>query len=160
MGISFGGTLGVQSRSESVAEGAQAALERPNLIEQGAQGSQESILNHFRSILERFLGVQSAPRIGRAESRSTFAKIDIFPLGDRLFLHFAFPEVSQKRSGVPSRRSLDTLGGSWGVPGGRQGRPGAFLGSLLGDFGRLLGDLRGPEGPQDAPRTEFGRIWG
>ena len=134
MEISFGGTLGVRSRSESVAKGAQAALERPNLIEKGAQGSQESILNHFRPILERFQGDQSAPRIGRAESRSTFAKLDLFRFDDRLLLDFTYPEASRGRS-------LGTLGRSWGAPGAPQGRSWPFLGSLLGCFRALLGDL-------------------
>ena len=92
--ISFGGFLGVLRRSESAAEGAQGALERPNLTEEDAAAAQEPTLEHSGSILELFGGVQSAPRIGRRESRSTFAKIDFFCLGDRLFLDFAFPEAS------------------------------------------------------------------
>ena len=78
MEISLEGTLGVLSRPGSVAEGAQAALERPNLTEEDAQAAQKPTLEHSGSILELFGGVQSAPRIGRGESRSTFAKIDFF----------------------------------------------------------------------------------
>ena len=37
-------TLGARSRSELVAEGAQAALERPNLTEEDAQAAQEPTL--------------------------------------------------------------------------------------------------------------------
>ena len=74
-------------------------------------------MEHSGLILERFEGVQSAPRIGRAESRSTFAKIDVFRLGDRLFLDFASPEASQERSWAPSGRSLGTLGCSWDASG-------------------------------------------
>ena len=69
-----------RSRSDAVLEGAQAALERPNLTEEDAQAAQEPTLVHSGSILELFGGVQSAPRIGRAESRSTSAKIDFFRL--------------------------------------------------------------------------------
>ena len=125
---------GVLSRSESVAEGARGAFERPNVIEGGAQAAQEPTLDDSGSILRGFQGVQSAPRIGRAESRSTFAKIDFFRLGDRLFLDFASPEASQERSWAPSGRSLATLGRSWGAPGAPQGRPWASLASLLGAF--------------------------
>ena len=92
--MSFEGTLGARSQPGSVAEGAQAALERPNLTEEDAQAAQGPTLEHSGSILERFGGVQSAPRIGRAEPRSTFANIGFFRLGDRLFLDFAFPEAS------------------------------------------------------------------
>ena len=80
--ILFEGTLAGRSRSESVAEGARGAFERPKVIEGDAQAAQEPTLDHSGSILERFEGVQSAPRIGRAESRSTFATIDFFRLGD------------------------------------------------------------------------------
>ena len=48
----FRGTLRLRSRSESVAERAQAALERPNLTEEGAQAAQERTLEHSGSILE------------------------------------------------------------------------------------------------------------
>ena len=98
--------------------------------------------------------MQSAPRIGRAESRSIFAKIDFFRLGDRLFLDFASPEASQERSGAPSGLSLGTLGRSWGAPGAPQGRPWASLASLLGcflSFGVTFEPLK-------APRTGQGRI--
>ena len=91
MEISFGGTSGARSRSEAVLEGARSALERPKVTEGGPQAAQEPTLDHSGSILERFQGVQSAPRIGRAESRSTFAKIDLFRFGDRLLLDFAYP---------------------------------------------------------------------
>ena len=87
-------TLGVRSRPGSVAESAQAALERPNFTEKDAQAAQEPTLEPSVSILELFGGVQSAPRIGRGESRSTSAKIDFFHFGDRLFLDFAPPEAS------------------------------------------------------------------
>ena len=80
--ISFEGTSGIPSRSRSVAEGAQAALEQPNLTEEDAQAAQKPTLEHSESILELFGGVQSAPHIGRGESRSTFAKIDFFRIGD------------------------------------------------------------------------------
>ena len=98
--ISFGGTLGVRNRSEAVVEGAQAALERPNRIEEDAQRAQEPTLEHSGLILERFEGVQSAPHIGRAESRSTFAKIDFFRLGDRLFLDFPLPRPPRSALGL------------------------------------------------------------
>ena len=122
-------------------------MERPNLTEDDAQAAQERILDHSGSILGRFEAIQSAPRIGRGESRSTFAEIHFFRLGERLFLDFASPEASHECSWAPSRRSLGTLGRSWDVPGGPQERPGDFLGSLLGVFGALLGDLQAPEGP-------------
>ena len=130
MEISFEGTLGVRSRSGSLAEVAQAALERPNLTEEDAQAAQEPTWEHSASILERFGGVQSAPHIGRAESRSTFAKIDFFRLVDRLFLDFASLEASQERSWALSGRSLGTLGRSWDAPGAPKGRPWVSLGSL------------------------------
>ena len=115
--------MGGRSRSESVAEGAQAALEQPKLTEENAQAAQEPTLDHSGMILERFKGVQSAPRIGRAESRSIFAKIDFLRLGDRLFLDFASPEASQERSWASSWRSLGTHGRSWDAPGAPKGRP-------------------------------------
>ena len=87
-------------------------------------------MEHSGSILGGFQEVQSAPRIGRAESRSTFAKIDCFRLGDRLFLDFAFPEASQERSWALSGRSLGTLGRSWDAPGVPKGRPWVSLESL------------------------------
>ena len=124
----------------------------------GAQAAQGPTLEHSGSILDRFQGVRSAPRIGRAESRSTFAKIDFFRFGDRLLLDFASPEVPQSRSWAPSGRSLGTLGRAWGALGGPQGCSWAFLGSLLGCFGALLGDLLATEGPEDAPGTELGAI--
>ena len=147
MEISLEGTLGVRSRSRSVAEDAQAALERPNLTEEDAQAAQEPTLEHSGSILWLSGGVPSAPRIGRGESRSTFAKIDFFRLGDRLFLDFASPEASQERSWAPSGRSLGTLGRSWDAPGAPKGRPWVSLGSLWECFWELLGNLRAPEGP-------------
>ena len=150
----FGGTLGVRNRSEAVVEGAQAALERPNRIEEDAQGAQEPTLEHSGLILERVEGVQSAPRIGRGESRSTFAKIDFFRLGDHLFLDFAFPQASQERSGAPSGLSLGTLGRSWGAPGAPQGRPWASLASLLGRFWSFGVTSE----PLKAPRTGQGPI--
>ena len=73
--ISFEGTLDVRSR-------AQAGLERSNLIKEEAEAAQEPTVEHSGSILEVLGGVQSAPRIGRGESRSTFAQIDFFPLDD------------------------------------------------------------------------------
>ena len=158
MEISFGGTLGVRNRSEAVVEGAQAALEQPNRIEEDAQGAQEPTLEHSGLILERFEGVQSAPRIGRGESRSTFAKIAFFRLGDPLSRDFGSPETSQKRSWAPSGRSLGSLGRSWASPGAPKGRPWVPLGSLLGCFLELSRDLRGPEGRQGAPGTELGAI--
>ena len=150
--------MGRRSRSKSVAEGARGALERPKVTEEGAQAALEPTLNHSGSILERFQGVGSAPRIGRAESRSTFAKIDVFHFGGRLLLDLTFPEASQDRSWARSRRSLGSLGRSWGGPGASQGRPWAVLGSLLGCFWELLGGLQAPEGPHDAPRTDLGAI--
>ena len=132
--IPFGSTLGVRSRSESVAEGARGAFERPKVTEGGAQAAQEPTFEHSGSIFERFEGVQSAPRIGRAESRNTFAKIDLFRFGNRLLLDFDAPEASQGRSWASSGRSLGTLGLSWGVLGAPQERPWASLASLLGCF--------------------------
>ena len=132
--ISFGGTLGVRNRSEAVVEGAQAALERPNRIEEDAQGAQEFTLEHSGLILERFEGVQSAPRIGRAESRSTFAEIDFFRLGDPLSRDFGSPETSQERFWALSGRSLGSLGRSWASPGERPP-----LGTLGVPFGVLFG---------------------
>ena len=158
MEISFGGTLGARSRSEAVLEGARSALERPKVTEGGPQAAQELTLDHSGPILGRFQGVRSTPRIGRAESRSTFAKIDLFRFGGQLLLDLASPEASQGRSWAPSGRSLGPLARSWGVPGGPQGRPSAFLGSLLLCFGAPLGDLRAPQGRQDAPGTDLGAI--
>ena len=102
------------------------------MTEEDAQAAQKPTLEHSGSILELFGGVQSAPRIGRGESRSTFAKIDFFRLGDRLFLDFASPEASQERSWALSGLSLGTLGRSWGAPGAPQGRPWVSLASLSG----------------------------
>ena len=102
--------------------------------------------------------VQSVPRIGRGESRSTFAKIEFFRLGDRLVLDFASPEASQERPWAPSARSLRTLGRSWDALGAPKWRPWVSLGSLWVCFWQLLGDLRAPEGPQGAPGTELGAI--
>ena len=150
--------MGHRSRSKSVAEGARGALERPKGTEGGAQAAQGPTLDRSGSIFERFQGVRSAPRIGRAESRSTFAKIDLFHFGGRLLLDLASPEAFQRRSWALSRRSLGTLGRSWGAPGASQGRPWAVLGCLLGCFWELLGDLQAPEGPHDAPRTDLGAI--
>ena len=128
------------------------------MTEGGAQAAQEPTFEHSGSILERFQGVQSAPRIGRAESRSIFAKIDFFRLGDRLFLDFASPEASQERSWAPSGRSLGTLGRSWDASGAPKARPWVSLGSLWGRFWELLGDLRAPQLPQGAPGTEMEAI--
>ena len=96
-GNPFGGTLGARSRSEAALEGARSVLERPKVTEGGPQAAQEPTLDHSGSILERFQGVQSAPRIGRAESRSTFAKIDFFRFGDRFLLDLVSPDASQGR---------------------------------------------------------------
>ena len=93
-GNPFGGTLGARSRSEAALEGARSVLERPKVTEGGPQAAQEPTLDHSGSILERFQGVRSAPRIGRAESRSTFAKIGLFHFGGRLLLDLASPEFS------------------------------------------------------------------
>ena len=134
-GNPFGGTLGARSRSEAALEGARSVLERPKVTEGGPQAAQGPTLDRSGSIFERFQGVRSAPRIGRAESRSTFAKIDFFRFGDRLLLDLASPEASLGRSGAPFERSLGSLGRSWGAPGSPQGRPWAFLGSLLGACG-------------------------
>ena len=101
------------------------------MTEEDAQAAQKPTLEHFGSILELFGGVQSAPRIGRGESRRTFAKIDFFCLGDRLFLDFASPEASQERSWAPSGRSLGTLGRSWDAPEAPKGRPWVSLGLSL-----------------------------
>ena len=90
----MGATLGRRSRSEAVIEGARSALERPKVTEGGVQAAQEPTLDHSGPILERSQGVLSAPRIGRAESRSTFAKIDLFHFGGRLLLDLASPEAS------------------------------------------------------------------
>ena len=133
-GNPFGGTLGARSRSEAALEGARSVLERPKVTEGGPQAAQEPTLDHSGSILERFQGVQSAQNIGRAESRSTFAKIDFFRFGDRFLLDLVSPDASQDRFWAPSRRSLGTLGRSWGAPGAPQGRPWASLGGLLGCF--------------------------
>ena len=150
--------MGHRSRSKSVAEGARGALELPEGTAVGAQAAQGPTLDRSGSILKRFQEVRSAPRIGRAESRSTFAKIDFFRFGDRLLLDFASPEVPQSRSWAPSGRSSGTLGRAWGALVGPQGCSWAFLGSLLGCFGALLGDLLATEGPEDAPGTELGAI--
>ena len=98
-----------------------------------AQAAQEPTLDRSGSILERFQRVRSAPRIGRAESRSTFAKINFFRFGDPLFLDFAFPEVPQTRSWALSGRSLGALGRSWGALGDPKGA----LGLLGVPFGVL-----------------------
>ena len=122
----MGATLGRRSRSEAVIEGARSALERPKVTEGGVQAAQEPTLDHSGPILERSQGVLSAPRIGRAESRSTFAKIDLFRFGGQLLLDLASPEASQGRSWAPFGRSLGPLGRSWGFPGDPQGRSSAF----------------------------------
>ena len=118
--------MGARSQSEAALEGARSVLERPKVTEGGPQAAQEPTLDHSGLILERFQGVQSAPRIGRAESRSTFAKIDFFLFGGRLLLDLASPEASQGRSWAPFGRSLGPLGRSWGFPGDPQGRSSAF----------------------------------
>ena len=133
-GNPFGGTLGARSRSEAALEGARSVLERPKVTEGGPQAAQEPTLDHSGSILERFQGVQSAPRIGRAESRSTFAKIDFFRFGGPLLLDFTFPETSQGRFWAPSRRSLEPLA-ALGVP---LGLPKGALGHSWGSFGALF----------------------
>ena len=117
---------------DSVAEGTRGAHKRPKVTEGSAQAAQEPTLDRSGSTLERFQRVRSVPRIGRAESRSTFAKIDFFRFGDRLLLDLASPEVSQGRSWAPSGRSLGSLGRSWGPPGDPQGRSSVFWGYLLG----------------------------
>ena len=116
------------------------------------------------SILEGFQGVQSAPRIGGAESRSTFAKIIFFRIGDRLFLDFGSPEASQERSWAPSGRSLGTLGRSWGAPEAPQGRPWASLTPFLGcflSFGVTFELLKVPRTQQGPIRQLFwlGLAW-
>ena len=138
MEISFGGTLGARSRSEAVLEGARSALERPKVTEGGPQAAQEPTLDHSGSILERFQGVRSAPRIGRAESRSTFAKIDFFRFGDRFLLDLVSPDVSQGRFWAPSRRSLGTLA-ALGVPWGSSRAPLGLLGGPVRVLLRALG---------------------
>ena len=118
--------MGFWSRSKSVAEDAQAALEQPKLTDEDAQAAKEPTLDHSGSILERFEGVQSAPRIGRGESRSTFAKIDFFRLGDPLSRDFGSPETPRSASGLPLGAlwgALDPLGPCLGLPKGAQREP-------------------------------------
>ena len=145
----LGGTLGARSRSEAALEGARSVLERPKVTEGGPQAAQEPTLNHSGSILERFQKVQSVPRIGRAESRSTFAKIDFFRFGDRLFLDVASPEVPQSSSWALSGRSLGplvALGGPRGIPKGALGPSWGALGRSCVTFEPLKAakTLQGP----------------
>ena len=135
----MGATLGRRSRSEAVIEGARSTLERPKVTEGGVQAAQEPTLDHSGPILGRSQGVLSAPRIGRAESRSTFAEIDFFRFGDRLLLDFASPEVPQSRSWAPSGRSLGTL--AWSRLGCPWGSPRVLLGLLGVPLGVLWGAL-------------------
>ena len=125
------------------------------MTEGGPQAAQEPTLDHSGSILERFQGVQSAPRIGRAESRSTFAKIDFFRFGDPLLLDFPFPEASQGRFWAPFRRSLEPLA-ALEVP---LGLPKGALGPPWGPFGGAFGSFWVTFEPQKAPRTHHGPIW-
>ena len=129
MEISFGGTLGARSRSEAVLEGARSALERPKMTEGGPQAAQEPTLDHSGSILERFQGVQSAPRIGRAESRSTFAKIDFSASVTDFCLIWSPQTPLRVAFGLP-------LGALWG--------PLAALGVPWGSSRAPLGLLGGP----------------
>ena len=125
------------------------------MTEGHAQAAQEPTLDHSGSILETFQGVQSARRIGRAESRSTFTKIDLFRFGDRLLVDFAPPEGSQGRSWAPSERSLDPLV-ALGVP---LGVPKGALGPIWGPFWGALGRSWVTFQPLKAAKTPQGPNW-
>ena len=79
MEISFGGTLGARSRSESVVERARSALERSKMTEGGPQAAQEPTLDHSGSILERFQ-VSKVLRASAGPSRGALLPKLIFSL--------------------------------------------------------------------------------
>ena len=121
----------------------------------GAQAAQGPTLEHSGLILEQFQGIQSAPRIGRAELRSTFAKIDLFRFGGRLLLDLAFPEASQGRSWAPYGRSLGllvALGVPLGIPKGALLSSGGTFWSALKRSWVTLQPLKAAKMPQ-------GSIW-
>ena len=75
-----------------------------------------------------FGAVQSAPRIGRSESRSTFDEFDFFRLGNVFWLDFGSPERALESSTALSGHCLGLLSRSRGIPVALKGGLGARWG--------------------------------
>ena len=72
-----------------------------------------------------FGAVQSAPRIGRSASRSTFDEFDFSRLGNVFWLEFGPPERALESSTALSGHHLRLLSRSWGISVALKGALGA-----------------------------------